>query len=175
MLSVPVEIGPQRQEITAVLERLARLDHLQYQALHDWAPTFYEVPAAEGLLVTYARDAVAAALDRAGRSNAHAALITHARKVVGGVAQSVAVELLPDGSPKLAKRPELAALVRGRLGSPVSSVLSALTARDLIDDSGFTRAHYDLLTGPWQHVLGQIHPEDTYLPKKPQPIETRTP
>lgn len=35
----------------------------------------------------------------------------------------------------------------------------ALVVRDLIG-SGFTQAHYDLLTGPWRKVIGKVHPDD---------------
>ena len=39
----------------------------------------------------------------------------------------------------------------------------ALVARDLISETGFTQAHYDLLAGPWRTVIGRIHPDDTDL------------
>jgi hypothetical protein len=39
----------------------------------------------------------------------------------------------------------------------------ALVVRDLIGSSGFTQAHYDLLTGPWRKVIGPVHPDDAEL------------
>lgn len=36
----------------------------------------------------------------------------------------------------------------------------ALAARDLIGQYGFTREHYDTLTGPWARVIGKVHPDD---------------
>ena len=36
----------------------------------------------------------------------------------------------------------------------------ALVVRDLIGSSGFTQAHYDLLTEPWRKVIGPVHPDD---------------
>jgi hypothetical protein len=39
----------------------------------------------------------------------------------------------------------------------------ALVVRDLIGSSGFSQAHYDLLTGPWRKVIGPVHPDDAEL------------
>jgi hypothetical protein len=36
----------------------------------------------------------------------------------------------------------------------------SLNVRDLISETGFTKAHYDLLTGPWASVMGKVHPND---------------
>lgn len=36
----------------------------------------------------------------------------------------------------------------------------ALTTRDLISTTGYTQAHYDLLTGPWRQVMGPLHADD---------------
>jgi len=42
----------------------------------------------------------------------------------------------------------------------------ALLLRDLVGLSGgVSQADYDLLTRPWPSVIGQIHPEDPYLPQ----------
>ena len=36
----------------------------------------------------------------------------------------------------------------------------ALTTRDLVGQNNYTQAHYELLSGPWQQVMGPLHPED---------------
>lgn len=47
------------------------------------------------------------------------------------------------------------------------TVLDPSPAADYIDTygwtqhkHGFTREHYDTLTGPWRQVIGPVHPED---------------
>ncbi|WIB65342.1 hypothetical protein [Curtobacterium sp. MCBD17_040] len=42
-----------------------------------------------------------------------------------------------------------------------------LFVRDLIADTGFTTADYDLLTGPWRRVIGPLHDEDDEAPTAP--------
>lgn len=41
-----------------------------------------------------------------------------------------------------------------------SDAALALTVRDLIGTHGFTQTHYDVLTGPWRTVIGQLHEDD---------------
>lgn len=44
--------------------------------------------------------------------------------------------------------------------SPVGDAAGTLMIRDLINPSGFTQEHYDLLTTPWRKAVGPLHPDD---------------
>jgi len=50
----------------------------------------------------------------------------------------------------------------GALGArrAAATTAAALSMRHLISDHGFTRHHYDTLTGPWREVIGPVHPDD---------------
>jgi len=37
---------------------------------------------------------------------------------------------------------------------------AALSVRHLIGQHGYTRQHYDTLTGPWRQTIGPAHPDD---------------
>ena len=41
--------------------------------------------------------------------------------------------------------------------------IRSLRVRHLIDDDGFTQAHYDTLTRPWREAVGTLHPDDVDL------------
>ena len=52
---------------------------------------------------------------------------------------------------------------RGAAWCAAQGAAWALAVRDLIDQHGFTQAHYDTLTGPWASVIGPVHPDDAVI------------
>lgn len=52
---------------------------------------------------------------------------------------------------------------RADLRAVAGPAIRSLRIRHLIDDDGFTRAHYDVLTRPWREAVGKLHPNDADL------------
>lgn len=55
----------------------------------------------------------------------------------------------------------------------VADAAVALTARDHISLTGFTRRHYAVLTMPWHSVVGKVHPGDKTLAKQRALLDRR--
>ncbi|SLM90058.1 hypothetical protein FM110_04480 [Brachybacterium nesterenkovii] len=51
-------------------------------------------------------------------------------------------------------------LIGAAAENAVLDAATALTLRAQIRSRGFTQAHYDTLTQPWQDVMGPAHPND---------------
>ena len=52
------------------------------------------------------------------------------------------------------------AFARAPAGVAAGDAALALATRHLIDQHGYTQAHYDTLTAPWASVIGPAHPND---------------
>ena len=46
------------------------------------------------------------------------------------------------------------------------ATVRALMLRDIIGQYGFTQEHYDVLTYPWAHIIGPVHPDDAPMIKE---------
>lgn len=94
---------------------------------------------------------VRAAASTIGYVAAMAAAIHAATHAAGRAAESAAINAALNAARRAAK---------GAARDAAWEVARALAVRDLIGQYGFTREHYDTLTGPWRQVIGPIHPDD---------------
>jgi plasmid maintenance system antidote protein VapI len=138
--------GPQDRECAALIERARRLttDELQ-RLIAAWGT------AREATWV--AREAAYEAAHRA----AYGATCDAARLAARGAAWRAAFDAARDAS--FAPAREAAYVAR----DAACDASRALIIRDLIGQLGFTRAHYDELTGPWRRAIGPLHPDDAVL------------
>lgn len=166
-LFVPEAIGPQRREIIAALDRLARHGARQWKSIVELNDDFFDVPDVTGLLITKAHAALDGALEEAGRTDARAKVTRYALEMVEAIAQDASLRI--GATPGSFKQKVVAKEIGARLSTTAENALSALAARDLISDRGFTQAQYNQLTGPWMFSLGQLHPEDPGYFHAPQP------
>jgi hypothetical protein len=105
----------------------------------------------EGRQLQVKQDAAWGAAWRAAQDAAADAAADAARAAAGIAAQNAAWAAVQDAEWYPA---------RDAARNVAQDTVSALTVRDLIGQYGFTQDHYNLLTGPWQTVIGPVHPDD---------------